>query len=131
MRILILDDNSERHKIFKQFYLGHKVTHVYYYSDCIQELKKGGWDIVHLDHDLGEEVNDADTLVDSWGSQRLLTGLDVVRWMIDYPVKNLAKKVIVHSVNPVGGQKMQEELVQSGFDSILRPFNDYYGELDV
>ena len=122
MNVLILDDTKERHDAYGRMYSGHNVVHVYRYTQCIDELSRGGWDIVHLDHDLGDDVINADTVIDGRGRTRLLTGLDVVRWLGGCDDEMLPKRVIVHSVNPVGGADMSKELIARGIPTSWRPF---------
>lgn len=127
MNILILDDNSLRHQAFDNYYRAYApLTHTYRYSECIDNLKRGGWDIVHLDHDLGEEIDDPDMRVDGWGNAVQYNGLDVVRWLVDHQDYELVTKIIVHSMNPVGGQKMYDELSDVGFDVKYVPFDKGY-----
>lgn len=127
MNILILDDDAVRHQAFDNYYSAYApITHTYRYNDCIENLKLGDWDIVHLDHDLGEDVNDPDMKVDGWGKAVQFTGLDVVRWLVERIDEPLAVKIIVHSMNPVGGQKMYDELVHAGFDAQYIPFDKSY-----
>ena len=122
MKILILDDSKERHDIFNELYVDHDVKHVYRYHDCIDELVKSAWDIVHLDHDLGEEVKDADTTIDSWGHKRILTGMDVVNWILDCPPSMIPNYIIVHSTNPIGGSAMYQALKKAGINCARQPF---------
>jgi hypothetical protein len=122
MNILILDDMIERHEEFARRYSGNKVVHVFRYNQCIDELVLGGWDVVHLDHDLGDEISDADTTVDGWGKQRLLTGFDVAKWIAGCEDYMLPKKIIVHSVNPIGGMRMYQELSRRGMNVSFEPF---------
>jgi len=129
MNILILDDDAVRHQAFDNYYRAYApITHTYRYSDCIKNLKLGGWDIVHLDHDLGEEIGDPDMRVDGWGKAVQFNGLDVVRWLVDRVDEPLALKIIVHSMNPAGGQKMYDELCHAGFDADYIPFVEVYSK---
>ena len=65
---------------------------------AIQALKTGNVTEVSLDHDLS--FNDYTGKI----SQGNLTGYDVVLWMEMYNV--WPKKITVHSMNPVGRQRM-------------------------
>jgi hypothetical protein len=123
MKILVLDDSKERHLEFDRRYSGHKVKHVYRYQDCIDQLIRGGWDLVHLDHDLGDEVENADITVDGWGRERLLTGLDVVRWLCGSFDNMIPAKIVVHSTNPAGGTAMCQELRAHGIPVVYDPFS--------
>lgn len=127
MNILILDDDSLRHHAFDNYYKAYTpLTHVYKYRECVENLLNGNWDIVHLDHDLGEEIEDPDMKVDGWGKAVQFTGLDVVRWLVDRKDHDLVSKIIVHSMNPAGGQKMYDELADAGFSVKYIPFDKFY-----
>ena len=55
MRVLILDDDNFRHKIFKQRFAEHDVRHAHTYHEFRIDLDRGSpWDLIYLDHDLGE-----------------------------------------------------------------------------
>lgn len=98
MKILILDDDWERHHAFRRKMIGHVVKHVVTSKECIEALETEEFDIAFLDHDLGGQ-----TMVDPTRGD---TGYAVAEWIS----KNLQKKparVIVHSFNPVGGPKME------------------------
>lgn len=127
MNILILDDDALRHQAFDTCYKAYApLTHTYRYSSCVEALSKGGWDLVHLDHDLGEEIEDPDMKVDGWGKAIQYTGLDVVRWLVDRVDYGLVDKIIVHSMNPVGAMRMTEELNDAGFNVTYAPFDKNY-----
>ena len=99
MKILILDDDESRHRIFNENlnYPGNFVENVYTAKECIDKLKEETWDICFLDHDLGGKV-----YVNSGEG----TGWEVAKWLSE----NLDKKpdtVIIHSYNPGGASLMQ------------------------
>jgi len=114
---------KERHDEFDRRYKAHHVVHVYRYYQCLDELSKGGWDLVHLDHDLGDEVINADTTIDGWGKTRLLTGYDVANWLCSCNDDLLPKRIIVHSINPTGGAAMCQVLKSRGVPTIFQPFH--------
>jgi len=123
MNILILDDMVERHDEFARRYSGNKVVHVFRHNQCIDELALGGWDLVHLDHDLGDEIKDADMTPDGWGKPRLLTGLDVAKWIVGCDDDMLPKQIIIHSVNPIGGKTMLQTIQSRGIPCVWLPFS--------
>ena len=97
MKILILDDDLDRHANFKKRLIGHEVTHVETSQACIDKLKDNGpWDYCFLDHDLGGEV-----FVKSGKN----TGYEVAEWLRDNQNK-MPGNVIVHSLNPAGALNM-------------------------
>lgn len=108
MKILILDDDKERHENFKRNFKEHVLTHVETANDAINELKSFKYDAVFLDHDLGGL-----SFVDSSEPN---TGYQVAKWLSNN-MKHKPKLVYIHSMNPVGAQKMKDLLP----NSILAP----------
>lgn len=123
MKILILDDDPFRHRVFAQKYEGHEVFHTWTYSEFALAFVKGKpWDLVHLDHDLGDLVQKPDTWVDGWGHQRLRTGRDATAVICAVSDSDLPKKVIVQSVNPTGARAMVDDLTRRGIPTSWEPF---------
>lgn len=100
MRILILEDDGNRHKEFKARFLEmgfHNYDIVVSANQCIEYLKSTNYDIIFFDHDLGGEV-----YVDTRNEN---TGSGVARWMVENE-NNFQADVIVHSFNPNGAQNI-------------------------
>jgi CheY-like chemotaxis protein len=100
MKILILDDDQNRHKIFAQKLIGHEVVHTYTAMATIACLKNEYFDYVFLDHDLGGKV-----MVESGEG----TGYQVAEWL-SHNVKCQPTNIIIHSFNPAGAQNMKNVL---------------------
>jgi hypothetical protein len=106
LRILILDDEKVRHDHFSVAYKGHEITHSYTYSEFISCLESGSpWDLIHLDHDLGDHEG-CETYVDGWGKVQYFTGYHASERIFDLPDHKLPLEVIVHSVNPLGSRNI-------------------------
>lgn len=118
MRILILDDMTERHKFFKNK-LGNQnnmLIHSYSYSEALIELRATPYlfDVLYLDHDLSLE----DIMCDPENS-RDKNGTDFARLIVKtIDPKKLTKplKIYLHTMNPFGKVSMLEILVKAGFD---------------
>ncbi len=102
MKILILEDDPERHKAFRKWLLRDAVTIVETTSACIQKLTDESWDILFLDHDLGGE-----TMVPSDAG----TGYEVAQWLTHNPDHLPFTQIILHSYNPVGRENMYQVLM--------------------
>jgi len=107
MKLLILDDDETRHKLFTQKYMNHERTHVRTAKVCIKELQENGpWDYVFLDHDLGGRQ-----WVDSNEEE---TGYQVALWLSENEELQ-PRKIIIHSFNPIGAGKMKQLLPSSHY----------------
>jgi len=108
MKILVLEDNLERIKQFRErFRSFHGIDRVDYCDtaqNCIELLKLSEYSLIFLDHDLGGEVfvNHDDKN----------TGSEVARWIEKNPLKN-GQSVIVHSCNPGGAEYMMHLIKNS------------------
>lgn len=101
MRILILDDDKFRLKIFNRKLIGAVVTCVETEKECIREIQDNDpFDFIFLDHDLYGKV-----YVPSGPG----TGYEVALWIKDHPEKKPGK-VILHTCNEHGIVKMREVL---------------------
>lgn len=98
MKILILEDMQVRWEGFQENLKGYDLRICHQAQRAINALmEEGPWDLLFLDHDLGEEAD-----VDLCGS-----GYDVACWLEQHPEK-LPHVVALHSMNYWGRQMMQQ-----------------------
>lgn len=110
MKILILDDDENRHRLFKKHFTPlHQLTHVITAREAIHYLQHDNFDAIFLDHDLGGHA-----FVDSNGPEE--TGYTVALWLRDHP-NRCPKNVYIHSMNPIGASNIQSVLP----DSVIAP----------
>ena len=102
-RILVLDDDNTRQRVFQQALIGKILEQAYTAEEAIQKLKDHPFDIVFLDHDLSGKV----MVVSGKG-----TGFEVAKWLRDNPGR-MPKQIIIHSFNPVGAQNMKDVLPEA------------------
>ena len=102
MNILILDDDLTRHELFKKNFAHHNITSVETVDQAIKLLQTRIYDAVFLDHDLGGH-----SYVESGGAEP--TGYDVAKWLSEHP-EHKPKSIYIHSMNPVGADKMHKLL---------------------
>ncbi len=120
VRVLILDDELERHAEFDAIYAGHEVTHTASYTQFIKELIGGSpWDLIHLDHDLGH----GDSYLDGWGNSQFYTGQHAAERICELKDEELPSEVIVHSMNPLGSQNILFNLRARRIPSSWRPYS--------
>ena len=123
MRILILDDEQCRHDAFAGSYIGHDVTHVTTYQSFLHELEMNSpWDLISLDHDLGEGTG-GNVYVDGWGVTRFFSGQHASMRICELSEDFLPLEVIVHSVNPAGARAMVAALTRRNVAVTWRPYD--------
>lgn len=122
MKILVLDDNEQRHESFAQrFSRDCDVTHVRTVTEALEALRDKSYDLVYLDHDLEDYQQSG-----MYGSSVELTGLDVARFIARMPevVGQPPTRVVVHSWNPAGARAMVSTLREAGIPTTYEPFQD-------
>ena len=108
LRILVLDDDRERHNWFERAYADHEVWHVYNVEDLRKRMNQlPRFDLVQLDHDLGESENG-------------LRAADFIATVLEERKRPL--KCVVHSWNPSGAQRMLRSLLDGGLLAVYQPF---------
>lgn len=115
MRILIVDDMPERHAGFRKILGGHVLTHAMCVSEAVANLKWNDYDMLCLDHDLG----DVDFV-----EGRFQTGADIAAWLQRNPAR-CPGKVLVHSHNPAGVKNIVDSLAdlkKTGVEVVKKPF---------
>jgi len=112
-KILILDDDDNRHEQFAKKYASENLVHVHTSTDAIDELKINKFDYVFLDHDLGG------TIMSSSGPG---TGYEVAEWIANNENGIPLKAVILHSLNPPGRKNMYNVLYSKGVNVMESPF---------
>ena len=122
MKALFLDDMKERHKSFHNFYKNDfdEITYVYDYDEFVAEMKDGSHDILFLDHDLS--VNTINMDPDDYDER---SGTDVAKWISEemgFIPREDKPGIVVHSMNPIGRERMVDILRDGGFEATPYPF---------
>lgn len=113
MKILFLDDNNDRIEFFRKF---NPDAHIAIQAnDCMQLLKERTYDLLCLDHDLGERV--------FVNSNNINCGMEVVRFLETQ--WNISKNtfIIVHSWNFEAAKEMVYRLTRLGYKAVHIPFS--------
>lgn len=114
MKVFILEDNQERIKKFKELFKNQELFIFDNVEDALKSCQKNEFNVMFLDHDLGGEI---------WvDSHKENTGYKFVYRLI---WNNLQKNTLIyiHSMNPIGANKMLNLLLDNGYDGIWIPFN--------
>jgi len=114
MRILCLEDNPIRIEAIKQLFKNQDIIIV----DNVKEAKElsllNDFKVLLLDHDLGGQI---------WvDPEEENTGYSFVKWLVE---NNLCRNslIYIHSLNPIGANKMLNYLLDNGYDGIWHPFH--------
>ena len=123
LRILILDDDWFRHHLFRRQFREEISVHCSSFNAFVLELQagEGSWDLIHLDHDLGDQTS-ADTFTDGFGSIRAFDGGHAVSVILALNKK--PPRVIVHSHNNIAAPRMVSDLRRAGIESRWEPFGE-------
>lgn len=108
MRILFLDDDLERHQLFRIHYGDFcQCTYVHSYDEAVAALQNNpAFAEAWLDHDL----SDAAAIGKPKPGEK--TGTHVAEFIASMPDKTKPLKIIIHSFNPVGARRMHRILGQ-------------------
>lgn len=112
MKILILEDDAERTKIFKRNLIGNEVIVVDNVQECIDYLKSDEFTAIMLDHDLGGQT---------YQDPSEVTGYGVVKWLVANKDR-CPKQVFVHSLNGPAAKMMVELFADNDIDAQYIPF---------
>lgn len=114
MKLLILEDSIHRQEIFKELFKHQTLFIVDNVEDAVKTLSWNKIDMFFLDHDLDNKV-----YVDSNCEN---TGYSFVKKLVTYPeYKNTL--VYVHSLNPIGANRMINYLLDNDYNGFWMPFN--------
>ena len=106
MRILVLDDDSQRHRWFDAHIEAHdSVWSAKEARGALQDNPR--YDLVFLDHDLAEDYS---VIPAVWGED----GRTVARFIAELPAHKRPVMVHIHSSNPGGAIEMEAILKGTG-----------------
>lgn len=114
MRILILEDNPIRIEQFRKLFKYQNIIISKTVDNAKRWCKREVFDALWLDHDLNGRI---------WeDSNEENSGYQFVKWLVD---NGLQKKSLnyIHSMNPIGANRMLNYLIDNGYDGIWIPFH--------
>jgi hypothetical protein len=118
MKTLFLDDDVERHIVFRARH--PEAIQMTYQAMAKIELENEPWDEVWLDHDLGYIGDPADNVLRN-GSTFVHDVRPLVRWIAF--AKPDVKHFVVHSWNNGGAMWMAGTLRDAGYRVTVAPFS--------
>lgn len=131
MRVLVLDDEETRHRVFRRNLIGHeKVTHVRSYDEFVAAYvtviakNEPKYDVVYFDHDLvAEHYTGAKTTAK--------TGFDAAKYVAALDPELRPNLAIVHSMNDTGSLRICQALLDASVYVVRRMFGSTSGtEID-
>lgn len=121
MKILLLEDNLNRIEKFKELFRNQELFIFDNIKDSYHACVCNYFPILFLDHDLGNQI---------WAdSNEENTGYQFIKMLIEndnHQVKN--SLFYIHSINPIGANKMLNLLLDNGMDGIWIPVYLILGE---
>ena len=119
MNILIVDDQQLRHDKFIKEYPDDNLFHVYNFDSAAQALDTQKFDMIMLDHDLGDYSG---TFADGTPGKEL-TGYEVALYLVRVvPESNWPEYVMIHTLNNVAAWSIKNLLNTVGIKSAVKPF---------
>jgi len=112
MRILFLDDNAMRHRVFRSKSIGCTVDAVWTAEEALEHLldEDKEYDLIMLDHDLNaateNQLNDNEE-----------DGRYVVRKLVESG-RHKDVTIVIHSLNADGRKNMKTILGQAGYSTV-------------
>lgn len=119
MRVLVLDDDRDRHDFFDRELREETLVHVLTYTEAVHVLERyDGFDMAFLDHDIGDDPE----LIEKGLPPK--TGADVASFIAkQLPTEKRPKQVVVISWNHGGASCMLSTLRKAGVPAIHLPFS--------
>ncbi len=116
MKILFLDDMESRRDKFQTHSIGHTVDFAINAHNCEHLLNKnpGDYDLIYLDHDLEPEHYNM-----TEGSPDDQNGQYIAKLLVKLS-KYHGKTVVIHTLNPLGREKMHE-ILKDKFKVLIMP----------
>ncbi len=114
MKILILEDNPIRIGKFEALFKNQDLRIVQDVESAIVSCLENEYRVMWLDHDLEGKI---------WeDSDKDNTGYQFIKWLVDNK-KAKETLIYIHSMNPIGANRMLNYLKDNGYDGIWIPFN--------
>jgi CheY-like chemotaxis protein len=111
---MFLDDSVARTNLFKQRSFGHSVKFADNARTAKIWLDQHDFDIIFLDHDLGEEFEGLECPEGTNDD-----GRTVSRYIVGLGDKHKETTIVIHSLNNWAAQEMYQILKDSGFEKVL------------
>ena len=115
-RVLILEDDEMRCYWFQRHLGGREHDITCDIQQAIEWLESRNYDTILLDHDLTEEHYYSDAHDDE------ATGYAIASWLAKNPERQRNARIVVHSLNYVGAQRMLNVLRDAGREAEHVPF---------
>jgi hypothetical protein len=118
MRVLFVDDSSQRQERFKRSRIGSVLVQAFTYDQAVRALVENPvFDEAHLDHDLSDAAAAGKPAPDE------KTGTDIARFICTLPADKRPRALILHSYNFAGRTRMAQILQDAGMHPVITPYS--------
>lgn len=119
VKIFVLEDQKSRIKWFARTFMGHQIDFCHEVKYAIFMLNEPWreYDRIYLDHDLNESHYEDLSKHDDQN-----TGVAVATWLRENPDKHPNAKIIIHSYNDHGAERMKKILADRGAERRVYSF---------
>jgi DNA-binding NarL/FixJ family response regulator len=117
MKILVVDDEEQRHYGFASFYYDHELYKAHNVDEAMIFLSTEEFDLIQLDHDLQdfEHFEDGRKPIEH-------TGMDICSYLIK---RGYSGKVIIHSWNVPASVRMKKMFIDAGINVLYEPYSHH------
>lgn len=117
LKVLIVEDDPNRMRIFRQLFASEEVVWAQNVTEGIEWLQSTRFDLVMLDHDLADEHYEN---LDHAATVASGTGREVAQHMTT--MVEAPPFAFVHSWNPTGARAIGDILTEAGISNVVMPF---------
>lgn len=116
MRVFILDDEKMRQRAFERRFKDHEIVRAWNFWEALPLLwSHAAFDLAFLDHDLASAfARSRPDDAPGWE----MTGADVATFMAALPVDKRPRRIVVHSWNRSGADRMVRVLRAAGYPRV-------------
>lgn len=123
MKILVVDDEEQRHFGFRLAYPTANIAKAYNVEQAIRVIDTYDFDLIYLDHDLQDFEHFTD------GRKPLEhTGSEICSYLIK---KGYTGKVIIHSWNTAASLRMKKMFEDAGINVSYEPYQSYTAKQEI
>jgi CheY-like chemotaxis protein len=124
MRVLFLDDDVTRYEILSRLHPEWKITWVQRVSAFLGIARREFFDLIMMDHDLGYSESWTHDLLPGgfFVGMMEFSGVNAASELVSNPGNAVGTRVVIHSNNPDGADRMFGIFKREGWEVEKSPF---------